>query len=343
MKLRSFCPVVVVALFASSPALADAATSRLRYQQGVAAFSKGDFASAVAAFADVYRETGETKHLWNLALAESQAGSSYDALLHLRQYVSKPDANPKNVERAHQLITGASANVGHVTVTAPDGADVLLDGMSVGSAPLPAPLDVDPAKPHVIVAQRGADTARQTLAATGPSTVRVELEFPVSRPAPAPVVAVPAVAPSSPHEPPPSAALPVPAAEQTSNGGGSAVRTWMTVGLGAGALAALAGGIAMGLSSNSSADRAQQLRSGMQSGACSNPSAAGCSQLASDNDSATSDHTAAVVLYAGAGVLAAGALASFLFLPHGRASDVRGALVPVVTPGGVGAGYVGVF
>jgi hypothetical protein len=232
-----------------------------------------------------------------------------------------------------------------VTVVAPAGASVLLDGASIGTAPLAAPLDVDPAKPHVIIAQRGADTVKQSLTPTGANSVNVELSFPVVAPA-APVIAAPAAPSASspvaaaPQEPPPGASM---APAETTRSDGSAVRTWLTVGLGVGALAAVGGGVAMGLASNSDANQAQQLRSGMAPGACVNPSAPGCAALSSAASSATSDHTAAVILYSGAGVLAAGALAAFLFLPHGQPSDTRGALVPVVTPNGFGAGYAGVF
>ncbi len=355
MKIPSVAiPVILALLFAppcaraATPTAADASR---RNEEGVAAFSKGEFVAAADAFADVYRATGETKHLWNLALAESQAGRPFDALTHLRLYLSKPDATPKNIERARTIINDLTEQIGrlaaqiaHVTVVAPKGADVLLDGTPMGAAPLSTPIDVDSAKPHVITAQRGNDSTKQNLGPTAESAVRVELVFPT---APTTSSSTQAQAQASATAAAPTAMQPTPAkpsAEGTH--GASSARTWLTVGLAVGAAGALGGGIAMGLASNSNATSAQQVIGGLPSNACANPTSAqttSCGQIRDYRSSESTDNTVSVALYAGAGVLAAGALAAFLFVPHGESAQKRGAIVPLVGPGLAGAGYMGAF
>jgi hypothetical protein len=338
---RPIAPLLALlaGLAVSTPARADSNDdARRRYQQGVTAFEKGDFPAAVDAFAAVYKTTNETKHLWNLALAEYKANRTYAALLHLREYVSKSDANPKNVERAQGLITEEAAKSAHLKVVAPAGADILVDGARIGSAPLATPIEVDPDKAHVVIASHGADEATQNLAAPGAQTVSVELSFPVAPPAPVSVASAPPPAPAS-------APVPAAATESPSHGGNSALRVWLTVGLGVGAVAAASVAVVEGAGSNSAANKATSIRDGMPLNSCRNPGAAGCSSLQSELSTQQSDHVASMVLYGAAGALAAGAVAAWLFVPHQEsvASSPPTAVTPVFGANFLGAAYTGRF
>ncbi len=338
---RSTLALLVLALAASRPAYAADAhdEARQRYQQGVAAFEKGDFANAVDAFGAVYATTHETKHLWNLALAEYKANRTFDALAHLREYVAKTDANPKNVERAQGLITEESGKIAHLTIVAPSGAEIVMDNARIGAAPLASPVEADPDKAHVIVASQGREEVTQNLAAPGPKGVRIELAFPVAPPPPAPVV--PAVA--SPTATP--AGTPAPASPEAPSGGHSNLRTWLTVGLGVGAVAAAGVGVVMGIDSSKSATNASSLRSGMAPGACTNPNATNCALLQSDLNSQQSQHTTSIVLYSVGGALAAGAIASWLLVPHGDTASTapHATVAPVFGSNFLGASYAGSF
>jgi hypothetical protein len=312
--------------------------ARKRYQQGATAFEKGDFAAAVDAFDEVYKVTGETKHLWNLAIAEYKAGHSYAALVRFREYVAKPDANAKNAENAELLIAEEAHKVAHLSVTAPEGADLFIDGERVGVAPLAAPIDVDPDRPHVVAASRGPDEAKQSLAAPGPKTVPVALSFPVSPPVPsAPATVAPTVAFV------PAAGRPASASETTaaSRASGFALRTWMTVGLGVGAVAVGGVGVLFGVDSTNARNSATALRGGMTPGLCRNPSAPGCPTLQSDLASQENDHVASMVLYGVAGALAAGAVASWLFIPHDKTEAAPGSAPPNGITPVFGANLVG--
>jgi hypothetical protein len=330
--------LVVLAIALAAPAVRAADPSvdpHRRYTEGAAAFDKGDFERAVAAFADVYRATGETKHLWNLALAEYRARHAFDAATHLHAYVAKPDASPTNLTRAGTLLDELAPQLAHLAVTAPAGADVILDGAKLGVAPLAGPVDLDPAKPHVVIARSGADEVSQSIPAPGPTSLAVTLSFP--RASPPPSVAAAPAAPVAPPSSPPAAA-PETAPASRSN----PARVWITVGLGAGAVLAAAGGVYMGMQSSSAADDAASIRAGMPTHSwCANPDNAGCADLKSKLDTQGSDRTASMVLYGGAGVLAAGAVVAWLVLPKERAAV--GAVTPLVGPRLVGAGWAASF
>jgi hypothetical protein len=339
------------------------AEARKRYADGIAAFEHKDYGRAVEDFAFVYRTTGQTKHLWNLALAEYEAHRTYDALLHLREYVAKPDFNAKNEARAHALIAELSPRVAHVTIVAPDGGEVTMDGRTLGVAPLKSPVDVDPSREHVIVVRRGQAEARRSVPAPGPQDVSIELSLPAAAPPPAPApVAVapaatgnsagsPAAAPDAPKTEPAAPPASADRADSGTHGSSGAARTWLTVGLGVGAVALAGAGLYMGIQSSNDSDDAARIRSTLPANGC--PASPGCAALQSALSDQDSHHSTSTLLFAGAGVLAVGAVASFLFLPHGESSSSSpsksssssssAGLVPVFAPGVAGAGYSGVF
>jgi hypothetical protein len=83
----------------------------------------------------------------------------------------------------------------------------------------------------------------------------------------------------------------------------------------------------------------------MSPGLCRNPNAAGCAKLQSDLSSQQTDHVASMVLYGAAGALAAGAIASWLFVPHesGGAAPPPASVTPVFGSNFLGASYTGSF
>jgi hypothetical protein len=351
-RMRPAHALVLAALvLAPSVARADGDVHQ-RYEQGVAAFQRGDFPAAAAAFDEVYRSTGETKHLWNLAFAEYEGHVTMAALGHMRAYAGKPDANPKNLERAKAYVDELTKKITRVTLTAPQGSKIEVDGAAYGVAPLGAPIELDPAQPHAIIARRGADVAKQALAPQGGKALDVTLSFPVAVPsaAPEPVAVAPAAAPPPTPAPPPPAPVTAPAAAEPapspathdapSSSGSSATRTWVTVGLGVGALAAVGLGVYFGIQSSNNADDAAAVSSKLATSACSGSAPdPRCGTITSDLSSENSDHTASIALYVAGGALAAGAVAAFLLIPHGDAHTSTGTLVPIVGPGTAGAGY----
>ncbi len=161
---------------AAPPLSASAATER--FDQGIGAMEKGDFATAVKAFGEAYDATKNARYLWNLALAEVKADRPAEALAHIRVYLKRSDASPQNIERGNLLVERLHRDVGLLHIVAPAGADVVVDGTTVGKAPLGAPIEVDPDRAHVVEARSVGASAEEKLKPAGAMTVEVKLAFP---------------------------------------------------------------------------------------------------------------------------------------------------------------------
>jgi hypothetical protein len=333
MKRRFLAAIVLAVCLLPGAAFADdAATSRVeakrREADGTSFFAKGDFGGAADAFGDAYQLVPSTKTLWNLAVAEFKAERFYAAVKHLRAYVAQSDASPKNLERAHALLEEAAKKVGHLVVSAPANVEVSVDGLVVGHAPLEAPVEVDPDAAHTVVIHMGNGESRQDVSPPGPHEVRVQLSLPER----APLLDEASAQTHVPVAPPIVRTRPAP------------LRIWLTVSLGAGAVALAAGGVYASITSSNAADRAANLRAGMPGTSnCRDQSYPGCADLKVAVSSQVSNHDASVVLFGGAGLLAAGAIVSWFVLPRQRTVVEKAQALPVVGPGMLGAVWAGSF
>src|SRR5262249_22468855 len=156
----------------------------------------------------------------------------------------------------------------------------LVDGEIVGTAPLAGPVEVDAERPHVVIARRSAEETTRTIPAPGNDSA-IELSFvsiapdgapraaPPAPPASPASTASPVSAASSARSPAPNAVTVPPRGASTgASPRSSALRTWMTVGLGVGAAALAGAGLYMGMQSGSDGDDADRLRGGMSPNAC---------------------------------------------------------------------------
>ena len=156
---------------AQQPALTPKAAAQESYGKGLKlanqADAKGDpslFEAAYLQFAQAYAIYPDDKVLWNLAASEFHTKRFVDAIRHFRaydehQHVAAQASHPDHA-RFLRLIAEAEAATGRITVEAPRGSEVQLDGKVVGVAPLPGPLDVMPGD-HTVEARSGAQ--RKTL------------------------------------------------------------------------------------------------------------------------------------------------------------------------------------
>jgi tetratricopeptide (TPR) repeat protein len=138
---------------------------------------KGEFDDARKLYAKAFDIAPSSSILFNLALAELNAGDALDALRHFRQYVQAVDTDPSKVERVQaEQLPKAFAATGHLQILKiPDTATLYLDGKPIAYAPAGL-LDVTPGE-HFIGA-RIADMAwhAHVQAAAG-ATTRATLEL----------------------------------------------------------------------------------------------------------------------------------------------------------------------
>ena len=201
--------VVLVVLSVSSRALAvDESTKReaqKRFAEGLHYYDVAEqshepemYASAYRSFAQAYAIYPDDKVLWNLLLSEAHSDRSLEASRHLRlyeshQHVLDHPSHPK-YKLMREYRERLDREIGHLTVDAPSGAMVMVDGWSVGEAPV-ASQDVAPGA-HVIecagqkfdaTVSAGA-TVAVTVAPPPPAPVAAPTSLPASRPTPAAVL-----------------------------------------------------------------------------------------------------------------------------------------------------------
>jgi len=151
------------------------------FNKGLAASQAGDWEGARAAFAEALSlEPGHYQIAATLGRAEFMLGKHRDAAEHLAFFLREAPANttPQARERAQQMLDKALTRIGSVTVDVNvPGAEVFVDGRSVGRAPLKGPLYVEPGARTFGARKEGYESAHssaQVPEGTAP-TIRLEL------------------------------------------------------------------------------------------------------------------------------------------------------------------------
>jgi hypothetical protein len=134
------------------------------------------------------REHGVGWASLNLARAEQLTGHWVDALTHYKMFVAENSVTGVDRETARKRIAELTPLVGHVTVIAPSGADLWIDGqMLPRKAPLSEPADVS-AGMHTVQARLGDQTKSVGISCQAGQTVTAKIDIEMSG---TPVVVVP--------------------------------------------------------------------------------------------------------------------------------------------------------
>lgn len=163
--------------------------------RGVNLLKKHQWAEAEELFRQAWALKRSYDIAGNLGLAEAGLGKWRDAAEHLTFALATFPANGKAAHRdlLREKLASAREHVGGLTIEmdAP-GAEVLVDGKSVGTAPLAGEVLVEPGA-HVVEAQlagRGAARGEASVVAGGSASVTLALKSEQAPPPPPPVVPV---------------------------------------------------------------------------------------------------------------------------------------------------------
>jgi len=364
--MKWFVPAVLTLLVASegradeSVALRD--STRLM-REGKQLFARGEFEGARQRFARACELTPTSTCLCGLAMTELRAGRPLDAYRHFQDVRRDPaaaQAVPKATwEAMGPMEAEAFAQLGHIEVDAPAGTSVELDGRPAGLTPLVAPLDVAPGE-HTIDVERESHRERLVVQASAGAPVHAHfvLAGATGSAATSPPgeggSAHPAVAPSNAgasHDG--TSNLGTPNAGTSNVAPASPAGFWsprrsIGVVVGGVGVALLGAGTVIGLSGQSAADRASNLRAGIASSqgsadACArSPSFAECSALEEAYSEQSRDRSLSFV-FVGAGAAAVLTGAVLVLWPDAGGASERVALVPEASVRGGGLHLVGEF
>jgi hypothetical protein len=170
--LASMLPAAV-ATFAFD-ASADPARAEQSFVTGVRMYDAKKYGQAADYFALAYVDEPRAKYLWNVAIAELQAERYLAAYKHFRLYKSLPDAAKAHLDVVDDLIHRAGIFLGHISIEAPPGYVIAVDGVMIGVAPLSEVVDVDAVTlyEHPVSADRGASHLKATVTLLDPGKTR---------------------------------------------------------------------------------------------------------------------------------------------------------------------------
>jgi hypothetical protein len=338
--------VLVAVAGAAPPAAAQTAAATVaaqkRFHEGLDMVKRSDFEGARVAFQQAYSVLKKPDILWNLALAEEKSGHLSDALVHFKQIVRD---DPDNRAGAHNHVDALNMETGHIEVKAPVGTTITIDdgAQPPVTAPLADVVDVMPGH-HKLAAKLDQGNKEISVESTAGDTAHVS--FMVADGAmTASTAAAPATTASPTDTQPPSApgttatGAPIPSDTGTPGTGHSfwTPRTVTVVALGGVAVVGIVAGVGFAVASGNEKTKADGLRQTNGPNGCIGSNSQSCQDQANDVRAQNTDATISTVMFVGAGVLAAGAVAAWFFWPKDKQASSVTHVRPVV-----GAGYLGV-
>ncbi len=330
--LISFAPIALTApaALAQAPQADDAATkaARVRFQEGVALFDKGDFEGARASFKQALALKPHPAILLNLAQSSLKSGHPLEALKYFLQYKNDKDPAASDKAAADKGITDARAKLARIDVQGPNGTEITVDNERAGFLPMD-PVDVEPGT-HTLKTKTPdgvTNESKVTLAAGGTFSLRAgSAPPPPNNPPPNNVDPIPTPPPNGtgtgttpppPNNPPPVANNPPP--DNTPPPGGDTTNKpgplsppktlWPVFVLGGVALAGYGVAIGFAIARSGAQDKADQTEATIRSaairdkynptGICTAPPtgqyATACTTLKDNQSAVDTDNTIAIV------------------------------------------------
>jgi hypothetical protein len=325
-------------LATASPALADApeyTEAKQRMREGKALYDRGQFELARLKYSQACAVMRSFSCVRSLGMSEFRTGHFVEAYQHLSETLRDPTADKlpadlrKTVETMKQ---GAYEATGHLEITAPAGATLLVDGEAAGTAPLAEALTVTAGR-HALDAKNPDGTGQHAVVdAVAAKSVAVDLR-PVVPAATVPPVAGTSVAPPPPSSPAAAGAASVPDGPppEVHASFWTTPRVVGTVMAGAGVASLVAGGL-FAASAQSDANSVSSLQAslGNSPSACAGGSApSACQGLQSERDAQSRDHALNLAFTVG-GIAALGVGAVLFFWPSGGGGGGHVAVAPAV-------------
>lgn len=188
---------------ASGPEASSMQDARARFKRGLALYANGSFDAALAEFKRAYGLAPSYRILYNIAQASCQTHDYAGALESFELYLTGGGAEIEAKRRAEvnselQKLRPRVATIR--TSTSVMEAQILVDDVVVGIAPLPRPLFVNAGKRRLSAVKNGIEVASRVVEVAGGDAIHVALE-PSASPLPSashsasPDATVPAVVP----------------------------------------------------------------------------------------------------------------------------------------------------
>jgi tetratricopeptide (TPR) repeat protein len=136
--------------------------------EGAKLYERGDFSAALAHFQSAYAVFASPKIHYNLGLAFGGMGRHAQALGAFERFLREAsDAAAEQLEDARAQVKRLSGKVAFVTIAGgPEGAEIVLDGVRIGAAPLTGRVPIDPGQHALVVRGTGFGSWTKSFSAT---------------------------------------------------------------------------------------------------------------------------------------------------------------------------------
>jgi hypothetical protein len=164
---------------AQEPERADVNWARDLFQRGVEQFEAGELDAALRSFRDSFAIVPHPETTYNIAGVLSRQGRYHEAIAEYERYIeTSPHIREAKRRDVETEIARLRASLGSlVVVVEPAGADVAVDGVQVGTAPLQAPIELDPGTHAVEARLGGHEVARANVEVAPGGTAQAELRL----------------------------------------------------------------------------------------------------------------------------------------------------------------------
>jgi len=153
------------------------------FQRGVALFNEADYPGALAEFKRAYEIAPNAAVLWNIGQTYFQLRSYALALTTFEKYLNDAGASAEHAKEAQTAVDTLRSRVGKIDVTAPDGAEILIDEEPAGKAPLP-PILAAVGKRKIVATKDGKSSPPKFVEVAAGETIKAEIKLDASSDAP---------------------------------------------------------------------------------------------------------------------------------------------------------------
>jgi tetratricopeptide (TPR) repeat protein len=149
-----------------------------RFERGLELYEDGALDAALAEFERAYELTLDARVLYNIGHVQSQRHRYVEAIEAFERYLKGATVNETRRAQVDAELEKLRARIGRLSLESNvSGAQVFVNGVSVGAFPLAGPVPVNPGVCEVRVEKPGYQTARETLTIAGGDTPRLVIHL----------------------------------------------------------------------------------------------------------------------------------------------------------------------
>jgi hypothetical protein len=147
------------------------------FKRGAELYDEDNFRGALIEFQRAYELAPSFKILFNIGQVEMELQNYAGALRAYQRYLREggPDVPAARVTQVTQEIERLKGRVGELVIETVPGAEILIDEISVGFAPLPEPAAVNTGRHHIAVHVPGKDPVTRVVDVAGQQRLTVAL------------------------------------------------------------------------------------------------------------------------------------------------------------------------